>query len=80
MHREEREFSIILHLGASFDESYEGDDDGFVWFEQRFEGELKPRLLRAVFDVLRSDPRFVARAAPRGRDPDHAVEIDVELG
>ncbi len=75
MHREEREFSIILHLGASFDESYEGDEDGFSWLKERFDGDLKPRLLRAVFNVLQVGSALrgasrTSRARPRSRPGD----------
>ena len=75
-HREEREFSIHLHLSAEFPDDYEGEDDGYVWFEH-FEQELKPRLLSALFDALQRTPGWQAVAAPRGRDPDLALEIDV---
>jgi hypothetical protein len=75
-HREERELSIQLHLSASFSDDYEGDEDGFVWHE-RWSKEIEPRLLAAIFDVLRSHPRFRAVPAPRGRDPETGVDIDV---
>lgn len=78
MHREEREFAIVLHVAAEFDEDYAGDEDGFVWHEA-FERGLKPRLVAAVFDALRREPGWRAVAAPRGRDPERAVEIDVLL-
>lgn len=77
MHREEREFSILLHLSASFDDAYEGDDDGYAWFERAFESDLKPALVRALFDVVRQHPHFQAVSAPRGRDPDTALELDL---
>lgn len=76
MHREEREFSIVLHLRAEFDENYTGDDDGFAWLE-RFDAALKPRIVNAVVHALRSDPAFHVVAAPRGRDPDVGVDLDV---
>jgi hypothetical protein len=76
IHREERQFAIHLHLSAEFAEDYEGDDDGYAWFE-RFEHDLKPRLLNAIFEVLQRDSKWEAIAAPRGRDPDTAIEIDV---
>ncbi|MFZ5894433.1 MAG: hypothetical protein ACOY0T_25450 [Myxococcota bacterium] len=76
MHREERTFEIVLNVVAEFDDDYDGDEDGFAWFEA-FERSLKPRLAAAVFDVLRSEPRFRAVAAPRGRDPERALEIDL---
>lgn len=76
MHREEREFSIVVHVVAEFDDNYTGDDDGFVWHE-RFERSVKPKLVAAVFDALRAEPRFRAVAAPRGRDPERALEVDL---
>lgn len=76
-YREERTFTVQLHLTAEFDDGYEGEEDGYAWFE-RFEGTVKPRLVRAVFDALRSDPGWKVTAAPRGRDPDEFLEIDVE--
>lgn len=76
MHREEREFSIVLHLAAEFGENYTGDEDGFAWHE-RFEQAIKPRLVNAVFEALRGDPTLHVVAAPRGRDPDLAVELEV---
>jgi hypothetical protein len=76
MHREEREFSVIFHVSAEFGDEYAGDDDGFAWHE-RFETGLKPRLVAAIFDVLRSDPDWQAMAAPRGRDPERALEIEI---
>lgn len=77
-HTEDRSFEIRLHLVARFDESYEGDDDGFSWHE-RFDRELRPRLVAAVFDVLRAHPRFRALPAPRGRDPQTAIDVEVEF-
>jgi len=76
MHREEREFSIVLHLSAAFDDDYDGDEDGYAWHE-RFEQVLKPRLVAAVFDALRADPAFKVLSAPRGRDPERVLELDV---
>lgn len=78
MHREERSFAIELALVAEFDESYEGDEDGFAWHE-RFESVLKPRLVAAVTSALRSDPRFSLVAAPRGKDPERALELELRF-
>lgn len=77
-HREERSFSIELSLVAEFDDSYEGDDDGFAWFS-RFESQLKPELVRAVTDTLKRDPRFTLRAAPRGKDPERTLELELRF-
>ena len=75
-HREERNFSITLHLSADFSDDYAGDDDGFAWHE-RFQQRLRPQLVAALFDALRADPRFTAVAAPRGRDPESALDVDL---
>jgi hypothetical protein len=77
-HREERNFCIDLHLVAEFDDSYEGDEDGFAWFE-RFESQLKPRLVAAAMEALKSDPRFQVLAAPRGKDPDRNIELELRF-
>jgi len=75
-HREEKTFTISLHLSADFAEDYAGDDDGFVWHE-RFQQALRPALVAAVHEALRRDPRFHAISAPRGRDPESALDLDV---
>jgi hypothetical protein len=77
-HREERSYAIELSLVAEFDETYEGDEDGFAWFE-RFEAELKPQLVAAVTRVLRADPRFSLLAAPRGKDPERTLELELRF-
>lgn len=76
-HREERRFVVEIHLSADFDEGYEGDDDGYAW-AARWDEVVRPRVARAVFDALRSEPGWRVVAAPRGRDPGEALEIAVE--
>jgi hypothetical protein len=78
MHREERHFAVELALVAEFDESYEGDEDGFAW-HARFEALLKPRLVAAVTEALRGDPKFQLLAAPRGKDPERALELELRF-
>jgi hypothetical protein len=77
-HREEGAFTIRIELGAEFDESYEGDDDGYAWLRQ-WQEEVRPRLARAVFDALRDGGRFDAIPVSRGASPDQNLEIDVRL-
>lgn len=77
-HREERSYAIDIHLVAEFDDAYEGDEDGFAWVE-RFESSLKPRLTAAVQSALASDPRFQLLAAPRGKDPERALELELRF-
>ena len=77
-HREEKTFSITLHLSADFADDYSGEEDGFAWHE-RFQGALRPALIAAVYEAIRADPRFHAVAAPRGRDPESALDLDVSF-
>ena len=77
MHREERTFSIHLHVAAEFSEEYEGEEDGYAFFE-RFETAIKPRVVKAVFDALRAEPGWRVIASPRGIDPSVGVELAVE--
>ena len=77
-HREEGTFTIRLELGAEFDASYEGEEDGYAWL-RRWQEEVRPRLARAVFDVLRDGGRYDAIPATRGGNPDENLEITVRL-
>lgn len=77
-HREEHRYSIDVNLVAEFDDAYEGEEDGFAWL-QRFESELKPRLTAAVIEALRSNPRFSLLAAPRGKDPERTLELELRF-
>jgi hypothetical protein len=77
-HREERSFTIDINLVAEFDDAYEGDEDGFAWAD-RFETLVRPRLLAAVTQALGSDPRFSVVAAPRGKDPERSLELELRF-
>jgi hypothetical protein len=78
VHREEATFSVLVDLSAEFAEDYEGDDDGNAWLE-RWRASVRPRLTRAIFEQLRSEPGFSAVAVSRGKNPDDALEIDVKF-
>jgi len=76
-YREERTFVVELHLSAEFGDDYEGEDDGYAWFE-RWDRLVRPRVVRAVFEALASDPGWKVIPSPRGLDPSTAIEIGVE--
>lgn len=78
VHREEGALTIRVELSAEFGESYEGDDDGLVWLE-RFRREVQPKVVRAVFEALRSDASFDVIPVSRGRSPDENVDIEVRF-
>ena len=77
-HREQKTFTVTLHLSADFSDEYTGDEDGFVWHEH-FQRAVRPALIAAVHEALRTEPRFHAVAAPRGRDPESALDLDVSF-
>lgn len=76
VHREEGSFTVRIELSAEFAEDYEGDEDGNAWLE-RWRARVQPRLARAIFEQLRSEPGFSAVAASRGRNPEEELEIAV---
>lgn len=76
VHREEGRFVVRIELSAEFDEDYDGDDDGNAWLEA-FRTRVQPRLVRAVFNELRSEPGFTALPVSRGKNPDEELEIAV---
>jgi hypothetical protein len=78
VHHEEGGFVVRIELSADFDEDYEGDDDGYAWLEA-WHRRVRPRLVRAVFEELRAEPRFMAIATSRGMNPDEELEIAVRF-
>jgi hypothetical protein len=76
VHREQAQFVIRVDLTAEFPEDYEGDDDGNAWL-QAWRERVQPRLLRAVFAELRSEPGYSVVPASRGKNPEDEVEIAV---
>ncbi len=78
VHREHGQFIVRIELSAEFGEEYDGDDDGNAWLE-RWRAQVQPRVVRAVFEQLRSEPGFSAIPASRGKNPDDEVEIAVRF-
>lgn len=78
VHREEGSFTVRVELSAEFGEDYEGDDDGNAWLE-RWRASVQPRLVRAIFEQLRSEARFTAIPVSRGSNPEEAIEIAVRF-
>ncbi len=76
VHREEGGFVVRIELAADFAADYEGDDDGYVWLEGWRE-RVQPRVVRAIYDALRADPRFSAVPFSRGKSPSAEIEIAV---
>ena len=77
VHREEGRFVVRIELSAEFDETYEGDDDGYAWLDA-WRARVQPRIVRAVLDELRAERWFSAIPAGRGKSPDDETEIAVQ--
>jgi hypothetical protein len=77
-HVEEASLTIRIDLRAEFAPEYDGDDDGRAWLE-RWRAVVQPKVVRAVFDALRTDPSFDVIPASRGKSPDENVDIDVRF-
>ena len=77
-YREERELVIRLHLSAEFAPSYEGEDDGYEWY-QRFDREVRPALVREALRVLTEQGRYRVTPVSRGLDAHDELELKVDL-
>lgn len=74
MFQEEKTFRFRFTLEASFPEDYEGDADNYAWL-QEWDKEIKPELLRLIFDSLRRHPSWSVHVRNRGLSPLDEVEI-----
>jgi len=78
VHREEGRFVVRIELSAEFGADYEGDDDGYAWLAD-WRARVQPRIARAIMTELRTDRRFSAVPASRGKSPDEELEFDVRF-
>lgn len=78
VHREEGRFVVRIELSAEFGADYEGDDDGYAWLAD-WRARVQPRIARAVLAELRTDRRFSAIPASRGKNPEEELEVDVRF-
>ncbi len=74
MFQEESSFSLRITLEASFPEEYDGSLDNHAWVRE-WEAQIKPELLKAVFDTIRRHPRWSSHVRNRGRSPQDEIEI-----
>ncbi len=74
MFQEESSFTLRISLEASFPEEYEGNQDNHAWLRD-WEAQVKPELLKAVFETLRRYPTWSAHVRNRGRSPQDEIEV-----
>ena len=74
MVREEKTFNLRLTLEAEFPDDYEGDEDEYKWVNE-WEQDLKPAILKLIFDSLRKHSSWKAHVRNRGAYPLDEIEI-----
>lgn len=79
MQSEERTFLLRFSVRAEIPELLLEDDefDERAWFEE-WERELKPLVVRAVFQAVRGRPQWAAHVRHRGASTVDEVEVVVE--
>lgn len=77
MFREEKTFVLRFSLEARFPENYEGEEDDYDWLK-RWEGEIKPEILKSIFTLLRRHPDLKTHVRNRGISAEDEIEIVIE--
>ena len=74
-HVEEREFTLRLQVRCVFPEGYEGESDGYVWWETF--SPIAAEVVRATSRIAAANG-FQVRPANRGRPADEEVTLVIE--
>ena len=74
MVREEKAFTLRFTLEAEFPDDYEGDEDEYKWVKE-WEQDLKPAILKLIFDSLLKHSSWKAHVRNRGASPLDEIEI-----
>jgi hypothetical protein len=77
-YREEATWSIRIEAGASFDDAYDGELDGYVWRETQFR-DIQRRVLALVMRELAATPGWRVHAGNRGLAATDEVMLHLEL-
>jgi hypothetical protein len=76
MFHEEKNFTFRFNLEAAFPDEYEGDEDNKGWL-QEWERQIKPELLKLIFDSLRTHRTWKVHVRNRGVSPEDEIEISM---
>ena len=74
MYQEEKTFVLRFSLEASFPDEYDGDSDHMTWL-QEWEADIKPVMLKQVFEALRKHPAWTSHVRNRGLASTDEIEI-----
>ncbi|MCG8421650.1 MAG: hypothetical protein MJE77_27335 [Proteobacteria bacterium] len=77
-YREETTWVLRFEVGASFDDDYDGELDGYAWRDQ-FYRDVQPRVVAAVFRELEKLPGWKVRPGNRGMSSRDEILIHLEL-
>jgi hypothetical protein len=73
---EEREFVLRLDLRCVFPQDYEGEEDGYVWFQDF--SPIAAEIVQAAAAAIRRHPGWRVRSGNRGRPADEEITLVVE--
>jgi len=74
MIQEEKGFNLRFSLEAVFPDDYDGDQDNLAWLRD-WQAQVKPELLKVIFDALRRHPSWAVHVRNRGVSPEDEIEI-----
>ena len=77
MYKEEQSFNLRFSLEATFPDEYDGEDDERVWLKQ-WEAQVKPDIVKSIFQTLERYPGWAARFRNRGMASTEEIEIVLE--
>ena len=77
MYQEEESFNLRFSLEAKFPDDYDGEDDERVWLKQ-WEAQIKPDIVKSIFQTLERYPDWAARFRNRGMAATEEIEIVLE--
>ncbi len=77
MFQEEESFKLRFSLEATFPDDYDGEDDERAWLQQ-WEAQVKPDIVKSIFQTLERHPGWVARFRNRGVATSDEIEIVLE--
>jgi hypothetical protein len=75
-HIEEREFTLRLQVRCTFPEGYEGDADGYAWWEEF--PSLAAEIVQSARRIVAQRTGWSSRPANRGRSAEDEVTLVVE--
>lgn len=74
MFHEDKTFTFRVSLEAAFPEDYDGNQDNHAWLRE-WEGQIKPELLKSLFETLRRFSTWSSHVRNRGRSPQDEIEV-----